>query len=75
MAFQGVKLCARCSVTTVDQGSGARHPTGEPLRTLARYRNIEGKVFFGLNLVHAGPGTIRLGDPVRVVQRGSVPTG
>lgn len=75
MAFRGVKLCARCTVTTVDQATGARHPDGEPLRTLARYRNIEGKVFFGLNVVHAGPGTIRLYDPVQVVERGSVPVG
>lgn len=75
MTFKGVKLCARCSVTTVDQSTGAAHPEGEPLRTLARYRNIEGKVFFGVNVVHAAPGSIGVGDRLRVVERGSVATG
>jgi uncharacterized protein YcbX len=75
MAFQGVKLCARCKVTTVDQSSGALDPASEPLRSLARYRQIEGSVYFGLNLVHEGSGQIRVGDPVRVTDRRPVPTG
>jgi uncharacterized protein YcbX len=36
LAMAGVKRCARCSVTTVDQATGVRGQ--EPLRTLATYR-------------------------------------
>ncbi|MDH3223405.1 MAG: MOSC domain-containing protein [Gemmatimonadota bacterium] len=75
MDFRGVKLCARCKVTTLDQDTGERHPGNEPLRTLARYRNIEGKLFFGLNVVHAGEGSIKVGDAVTITERGSVPVG
>ncbi len=75
MDFRGVKLCARCKVTTLDQATGERHPGNEPLKTLARYRNIEGKLFFGLNVTHAGEGSISVGDPVTVTERGSVPIG
>lgn len=70
--FGGVKLCARCKVTTLDQESGVRDPDREPLRTLARYRRIEGLVYFGLNAVHHGAGRISLGDPVEVLSRGIV---
>ena len=70
--FSGVKLCARCKVTTIDQDSGAGDPNREPLRTLARYRRIESKVYFGLNAVHHGTGRISLGDPVEVLDLGIV---
>ncbi len=70
--FSGVKLCARCKVTTLDQETGDRDPDGEPLRTLSRYRRIENLVYFGLNAVHEGAGRIRVGDPVRILDRGIV---
>ena len=70
--FRGVKLCARCKVTTLDQGTGERDPNGEPLRTLASYRRIESYVYFGLNTVHEGREPIRVGDPVSVGTRGIV---
>ena len=73
MTFSGVKLCARCVVTTQDQRSGARDPDGEPLRTLAKYRRIEDKAYFGLNAVHHGPGRLRVGDEVEALERGPVP--
>jgi len=60
--FRGVKRCERCVVTTVDPDTGMAGK--EPLRTLATYRREHGKVWFGMNLVHDGPGTLRLGDPV-----------
>ncbi len=72
LRFSGVKLCARCKVTTIDQESGVRDPDREPLRTLARYRRIESLVYFGLNVVHHGTGRISLGDPVEVLDRGIV---
>jgi uncharacterized protein YcbX len=62
--FSGVKLCARCVLTTVDQQTGIKGQ--EPLRTLAQYRTINKKVMFGQNLIPKGKGTIRVGDHVVV---------
>lgn len=66
----GVRLrtvapCERCAVTTVRPEDGTRGR--EPLRTLATYRNTSGSVTFGTYLAHDGRGTIRVGDPVRVL--------
>lgn len=63
VGFQVAKPCARCTVITTDQESGAR--SAEPLRTLAGYRTVDGKVLFGQNLVHRGIGVLRVGDEVR----------
>ncbi|HEY8946730.1 MAG TPA: MOSC N-terminal beta barrel domain-containing protein, partial [Polyangiaceae bacterium] len=60
--FRGPKRCDRCAVTTVDPDSAERGK--EPLRTLAKYRQEDGKVWFGMNLIHEGVGTLRLGDAV-----------
>ena len=65
VTFYVVKPCARCVITTVDQDSAV--PGREPLATLARYRNSPRGVLFGQNLIHAGTGTIRRGDPVTVL--------
>ena len=65
--FRVVKPCARCVVTTTDQQTGARGK--EPLRTLATFRTVDGKVLFGENLIHDGPGPVRTGDPVEVLER------
>ena len=73
LAFSCVKLCARCKVTTTDQETGARDPDREPLRTLALYRRIESLVYFGVNVVHHGPGRIAVGDSIEVRERGIVP--
>jgi uncharacterized protein len=59
------KPCARCVVTTTDQETGERGV--EPLRTLATYRKVGGKVLFGQNLVHEGVGTLRVGDAVSIL--------
>ena len=64
--FRFAGLCARCSVTTVDQKSGIR-ASKEPLRTLATYRQGEGGVVFGVNLVPEKTGVIAIGDRVRVL--------
>lgn len=60
--FRVVKACARCSITTVDQATGERGQ--EPLATLATYRRVGSKVMFAQNAIHAGLGTLRLGDRV-----------
>ena len=64
VAFRAVKRCERCSVVSVNPSSGERGQ--EPLRTLARYRLEDSKVWFGMNLIHDGPGVLRLGDEVRL---------
>jgi uncharacterized protein len=62
LSFRGVKRCERCVVTTIDPDTGERDR--EPLRTLARYRLRDGKVWFGMNLIHDGPGRLERGDAV-----------
>ncbi len=63
--FAGVKDCARCAVTTVDQESGVRCEHNEPLRTLARFRRkAGGRIIFGQNLIPRRLGRIALGDRV-----------
>lgn len=62
-----VKPCARCTVTTTDQDTAAQGR--EPLRALATYRRWEGAVHFGQNLIHEGPGELRVGSAVEVLQR------
>ena len=63
--FAGVKDCARCAVTTVDQESGVRSEDNEPLRTLARFRRkAGGRIIFGQNLIPRRLGRITVGDTV-----------
>jgi uncharacterized protein len=64
ISLRAVKRCERCVVTTVDQDTAAQGR--EPLTTLARYRRHEGKVWFGMNLIHDSAGTLRVGDLVHV---------
>lgn len=64
VGFRVAKPCARCVVVTTDQKSGGRSP--EPLRTLAGYRSVAGKVLFGQNLVHLEMGELHVGDEVRI---------
>ena len=52
-------------MTTTDQETGERGK--EPLRTLATFRQQDGKVLFGQNLVHRGTGRLAAGMGVEVV--------
>lgn len=57
--------CDRCVMTTV-------HPTTlvrgqEPLRTLARHRRQDGKVWFGVRMVPVTTGRVAVGDRVTVL--------
>jgi uncharacterized protein YcbX len=66
--FHVVKPCARCVMTTVDQVSGEKDGK-EPLATLSQYRNREGKVLFGQNLIaETLGGTVRVGDEIEVME-------
>jgi uncharacterized protein len=64
IAFDVVKPCDRCVITTTDQATAERGK--EPLRTLATYRKQGSKILFGQNVVHRGTGTLEVGQPLRV---------
>ncbi|MFE1025211.1 MOSC domain-containing protein [Streptomyces sp. NPDC058818] len=63
--FRVAKPCGRCVVTTTDQGTAERGR--EPLHSLGRHRRVDGRLVFGQNLIPVGHGTIRVGDPVRII--------
>jgi uncharacterized protein len=65
VTFRAPKVCGRCVVPTTDQETGERGR--EPSRSLARYRNVNQELVFGLNLIPDGTGPIRLGDEVSLV--------
>jgi uncharacterized protein len=62
--FNGVKPCARCIMTTIDQDTISK--SKEPLKTLAGYRFKDNKILFGQNLLHEGDGVISIGDIINV---------
>ncbi|XP_004293809.1 PREDICTED: mitochondrial amidoxime reducing component 2-like [Fragaria vesca subsp. vesca] len=83
LTFQGVKLCSRCKVPTIDQKTGIAGP--EPNDTLKKIRSDavlrptkkqQGRVYFGQNLVcrdsltgGGGKGhVIKVGDLVYVLK-------
>lgn len=67
--FRVAKGSDRCVFTTIDPDTAAKGQ--EPLVTLAKRRRWDGKVWFGVNLIPDvtadGPGTVRAGDPVEVL--------
>ncbi|HEX6124803.1 MAG TPA: MOSC N-terminal beta barrel domain-containing protein [Pyrinomonadaceae bacterium] len=65
--FHVVKPSERCVMTTIDQTAGEK--TGkEPLATLSSYRNRNGKVLFGQNLIaESSGGILSVGDEVKVI--------
>lgn len=58
--FKAVKPCSRCVITTIDPQT--LKAGKEPLKTLNTYRNINGKVMFGMNVLIESANTIRVGD-------------
>lgn len=71
-----VKTCGRCVIINVDQDRGVSER--EPLRTLTSFRQQGKRVLFGQNATPRGVpvgfgsaasfGTVRVGDPVEVVE-------
>jgi uncharacterized protein YcbX len=61
----GVKLCARCIMTTIDQATTQK--SKEPLKTLSGYRRKGNKILFGQNLINIGEGILYIGDELQVV--------
>lgn len=60
--FYGAKPCSRCQVPTINQESGKMGK--EPTKTLARYRNFDHKIKFGMNVLCSQKGTIAVGDTI-----------
>lgn len=60
--FRSGGPCGRCVIVNTDQQTAERGK--EPLITLATYRNIGGKLLFGLNVLTDAEGVIRVGDPL-----------
>jgi MOSC domain-containing protein len=78
VTFRAVKGCDRCVMTTIDPDTAAKGK--EPIATLARSRRWDGKTWFGVNLIPDPPdpgpsgaprgvGSIRVGDPVRILEQ------
>lgn len=65
VTLRAAKLCDRCVMTTIDPFTLTRGK--EPIRTLARHRGWDGKVWFGVNLIPDGTGTLRVGDSVEIL--------
>ena len=67
LTFRVLKPCTRCILTTIDPQTGERSEDREPLTTLKTYRQKEGDVLFGQNLVADGEGVLEVGMPVEVL--------
>jgi hypothetical protein len=63
VALSMPKLCDRCVMTTHNPLTA--ESSVEPLRTLAKYRKWDGKVWFGANVLVRGSGFLRIGQPLR----------
>ena len=68
LEFELVKGCSRCILTTIDPQSGERNAQREPLATLKTYRERDGDVYFGQNLLPRGVGELQVGMTVEVLE-------
>lgn len=66
--FDVAKGCSRCVLTTIDPHTGERTADREPLTTLKTYREHEGSVYFGQNLLPRGSGELHVGMAVEVLE-------
>ena len=66
MTFRVTKPCSRCVITTIHPETLEKGQ--EPLRTLGEYRREGNKVLFGQNIIHDGPGELKLGMAVEVLE-------
>lgn len=63
--FEAVKPCARCVITTTNQETAER--LHEPLLTLSKFRKINNKVMFGMNLVCHSTGKVKVDDKIELL--------
>ncbi len=68
LEFDVAKGCSRCILTTLDPHTGERSADREPLATLKTYRERDGDVYFGQNLLPRSYGELQLGMPVEVLE-------
>ncbi|WP_137885465.1 MOSC domain-containing protein [Pseudomonas sp. 2FE] len=66
--FRVAKGCSRCIMPTLDPLTGERSADREPLTTLKTYREREGEVYFGQNLINEGTGELQVGMAVEVLE-------
>ena len=66
--FFGVKPCARCIMTTINQETGEKKGK-EPLLTLNKYRKAGNRILFGQNVLISQLGTVSVGEDVTVISR------
>lgn len=66
VAFEAVKPCARCVLTTINQDTAEKGK--DPLKTLASYRSRNNKVLFGQNLLYNGKGYLQKGMEVHFLR-------
>ncbi|MBT0722037.1 MOSC domain-containing protein [Rosenbergiella collisarenosi] len=70
--FDVAKPCSRCILTTINSQTARKHPSGEPMRSLAQFREAadgSGDIDFGINLIARNSGIIQVGEQVAVLQR------
>lgn len=60
--FAGVKPCARCIVTTINQDTGEKER--EPLVTLSKFRKRDMEIYFGQNVLAIDQHEIHEGDEI-----------
>lgn len=68
MEFRLLIGCSRCILTTLDPATGQRTEDREPLTTLKTYRERDGHIWFGQNMVSVGPGELEVGMAVEVLE-------
>jgi uncharacterized protein YcbX len=64
--LSGAKPCARCPLVNVDPHSGESDK--KTLKTLASFRTMNNKVYFGQQFVPISLGEIQVGDEVQVIR-------
>jgi uncharacterized protein len=77
ITFDGVKPCIRCAIPTINQKTAERG--SEPTKTLSTFRKGEYKpgksgIIFGQNLIHRENGSIKIEDPVTIIELKEPPT-
>lgn len=65
LTYHGVKPCARCIMTTIDQQTSEIR-SKEPLKTLATYRKAGNKIKFGQNIIPPASGKVAVGDIIHI---------
>jgi len=66
LKFAVKKPCARCVITTIDPETAEKGQ--EPLKTLAKYRARNNKIYFGQNVIHlTRKGLLKVGDNITIM--------